>query len=1000
MRDFRAEAIAYGLPAHAVQGSSVGAQKRTRRSAAFQNHVLDPSVPPQSADANYAPENTTHHLLPHSSPTPPPPASPSLPERLHRTPRVTVEDWPNPEAGSLDFDYNGLELSPEDVDVDPDDLYSCPHDPDGGSEATRQFLDMSDDTFQAFLREDLGDFMDEEIQAIFKHQLKQEDIDMIRMLAAKLRAHFPRSTYEELRQAFSDKFTLPSEQVAWRRIKVLAGLQSRLYDCCINSCCAYLGKYQDHRTCKFCKEPRYSVSGKPRKRFRYIPLIPQLQALYQSLSMIERLRYRANYQHRSGVIADVFDCHHYRALCRKHVHPDHQYKFFSDPHDLALGLSLDGVTLFKRRRKCNSTAWPLIIVLYNLHPSIRTHLENIICVGVIPGPKQYKDLNSFLFPLLEELLDLESGVETVDSSIAGPSRRFLLRAFLILAFGDIPAITKLLGIRGTNALCPCRACDIWGIKDDNPKSNAYYVPLSHPGGEFFWDASDLPMRTTSSFSTRLAEMDNQTTLVARDRLGQKYGLNSECMLQSLRSIDLTKCFPYDFMHLIYENLVPNLIAHWTGTFKELDQGREHYKISEAAWKAIGEETAAATRTLPARFVRAMPDIAADPSLYKAESYGFWVQYLAPIVLEGRLSQKYYEHLLDLRDIIATCLQFELSNAEISTLDIKIQRWVADYEAYYYQYKESRLSACPLTIHALLHIPFYIRHVAPVWASWTFVMERFCGYLILAVTNRVDPFPCIDNFAEQRAQLRAISQIYDIPIGRPSDRRKITTTAGDVEITSWEKVYDEFPASILGRPVQRSFHVDVQLENQIIDYFGPIFNPHRSPRPRRSVREIKALIDFDSLTRYGRVRIAGGGDCFRTANGDYLQRDNSFVRYVLFPDANARFTRQDDEPVQQIQYGQIQDIFYVELREHGEPDIDRKFLLARILPCDIERLGDATEELVKYKRMKRFQTVVHLNTVEAVVGRVKRHDTWFIVDQSKGAVRTLFTDDSAPTQDDE
>ncbi|QRV93204.1 hypothetical protein RhiJN_21257 [Ceratobasidium sp. AG-Ba] len=496
-------------------------------------------------------------------------------------------------------------------------------------------------------------------------------------------------------------------------------------------------------------------------------------------------------------------------------------------------------------------------------------------------------------------------------------------------------------------------------------------------------------------------MDAQTTIAARDRLGQKYGLNSQCMLSALRSIDLVKCFPYDFMHLIYENLVPNLIAHWTGTFKGLDQGQEHYEISEAAWKAIGEETAAATRTIPARFVRAMPDIAADLSLYKAESYGFWIQYLAPILLEGRLSQKYYDHLLDLCDIIATCLQFELSNAEISTLDVKIQRWVADYEAYYYQYEESRLSACPLTIHALLHIPFYIRHIAPVWASWTFVMERFCGYLILAVTNRVDPFPCIDNFAEQRAQLRAVSQIYSISTGRPSDRRKVSTTAGNVEITSWEKVYNEFPASILGRPVRRFFPVDTQLENQITDYFGPIFNPHGSSRPRRTVVEIKALIDFDSLTRYGRVRIAGEGDVIRTANGDYLERDNSYVRVVLlFPDANSRFNGRDDEPVHQVQYGQIQDIFYIELKEHGESNIDQKFLLARILPCDIERPGDATEDIVKYKRMKRSLTVVHLNTVEAVVGRVKRHDTWFIIDRSRGAVRTLFTDESAPAQDDD
>ncbi|QRV93203.1 Transposase family tnp2 [Ceratobasidium sp. AG-Ba] len=368
MREFRTEAIAYGLPAHTVQGFLVGPQKRGRRPGA--PHRLELHKTPQDTNTEQNIEDASVDLPPAPPSTHIPPPTPPLPETLSRIPRVTVEDWPDPEADLLDFEHDGIKVPLEDAEIDPDDLYACSHDPDDHSEATRQFLDMSDESFRAFLQDDLGDFLDEEIQCIFKHELKDGDIDTIRMLAAKLRAHFPRSTYEELRQAFSDKFTLPSEQVAWRRIRVLAGLQSRLYDCCINSCCAYVGKYQNYQACKFCKEPRYHTSGKARKRYRYIPLIPQLQALYQNLSMIEKLQYRTNHQHESGTVGDVFDSVHYRSLCRKQVHPDHPYKFFSNPRDIALGLSLDGVTLFKRRRKCNSTAWPLIIVLYNLHPSI------------------------------------------------------------------------------------------------------------------------------------------------------------------------------------------------------------------------------------------------------------------------------------------------------------------------------------------------------------------------------------------------------------------------------------------------------------------------------------------------------------------------------------------------------------------------------------------------------------------------------------------------------
>ncbi|KAG1732993.1 hypothetical protein EDD22DRAFT_788134 [Suillus occidentalis] len=48
--------------------------------------------------------------------------------------------------------------------------------------------------------------------------------------------------------------------------------------------------------------------------------------------------------------------------------------------------------------------------------------------------------------------------------------------------------------------------------------------------------------------------------------------------------------------------------------------------------------------------------------------------------------------------------------------------------YYYQYTEDRLSTCTLPIHGLLHVASGIRYCGPVWTSWTFYMERYCGFL--------------------------------------------------------------------------------------------------------------------------------------------------------------------------------------------------------------------------------------------------------------------------------
>lgn len=225
--------------------------------------------------------------------------------------------------------------------------------------------------------------------------------------------------------------------------------------------------------------------------------------------------------------------------------------------------------MYKQHRKGNSTAWPLILINYNICPDIHTRLENIICVGVIPGPRQFKDLNSFLVPLLEELLQLESGIDTFNSLAVGPEKHFCLHAFLIVAFCDIPALSKLLGVKGHDAACPCRTCGIIGITDDWPKSTAHYVPLTHPDGTY-WDPHNLPMCTPAAYARQLAEIRSCPNQDCSCKVGAKNGINSRCILSALRSIDIVASFPDDFMHLIFESLVPNMIKHWTGTFKHLD----------------------------------------------------------------------------------------------------------------------------------------------------------------------------------------------------------------------------------------------------------------------------------------------------------------------------------------------------------------------------------------------------------------------------------------------
>ncbi|TFK59223.1 hypothetical protein BDN72DRAFT_736307, partial [Pluteus cervinus] len=78
-------------------------------------------------------------------------------------------------------------------------------------------------------------------------------------------------------------------------------------------------------------------------------------------------------------------------------------------------------------------------------PEIRFHLEHIICVGVVPGPKKPKDFDSFLWPLVEELLKLAIGVTAFDITT---SLGFTFHGYVVLGFGDMPAIAMVMCMKG------------------------------------------------------------------------------------------------------------------------------------------------------------------------------------------------------------------------------------------------------------------------------------------------------------------------------------------------------------------------------------------------------------------------------------------------------------------------------------------------------------------------------------------------------------------------
>ena len=196
----------------------------------------------------------------------------------------------------------------------------------------------------------------------------------------------------------------------------------------------------------------------------------------------------------SDTVSDVFDGKLYRDLCGKSVRVNGQtfhHKYFNDKHDITLGLSLNGFPIFNKR---NLSAWPVILINYSLPLDIQTHLIHMLCYGVIPSPKAVKDMDSFLYPLYRELEELARGIKSLDLH---SKELFLLHAFLILIFGDMPAIAKVMRMKGHNGFCPCRCCEIHSIH--YPFGSVYYVPLARSDGEESYNVTALKKRTHERF---------------------------------------------------------------------------------------------------------------------------------------------------------------------------------------------------------------------------------------------------------------------------------------------------------------------------------------------------------------------------------------------------------------------------------------------------------------------------------------------------------------------
>ncbi|CAE7076308.1 unnamed protein product [Rhizoctonia solani] len=741
-----------------------------------------------------------------------------------------------------------------------------------------------------------SDILSQELEAEIAHTcgrtLTDEDMKTVRSFNYKVDTDMSTRAYNKLARAFPDELgDLPKHHALRTRIARLSGIKGVRIDCCVNSCMAFTGPFAVLNYCLYCEEDRYrprptpNARPSPRKYFQYLPLIPRLINMYRHPQTADLLAYRSTREAVAGLVCDIFDGQHYRKLCDSRVVVQGEtlrHNFFSLPTDIALGLSSDGFGPFKSRKK---TCWPLIAFNYNLEPAIRFRLENLLCLGVIPGPHAPKDIGSFLQPFIDELQDLARGVPALDSR---HNRPFALRAYLIACFGDMPAVAKLMYMKGHNGKRPCRACRISGVRNpdhtpgEDHKTN--YTALSRPfttgrhePREI--DPLNLPQRNHTEFIIQANLVETAHNDAEADRRARHFGINALSPLSCLSSLDFPVSFPHDFMHAMFENVIPLLIDLWTHgrKFSTFGSGDEDYIIDTDLWKSICLACVQSGGTIPAIFGCRVPNLALERSQTTAESTLIFATLLAPALLRNRLGGQYYKHFVELVNLIDTCLALETHTFEIPKIRERFANWVLYFERLYYRHAANRLRVCTLPIHSLLHIADDIEAMGPVWCYWAFPMERFCGALGRANLNPRFPFASMDRRVLEVAQLAQIKCIYNLFEALDLGDRKHAIARG--------VHYPEYPDSVFVRP-RRTITVNVTLSQELGTYIGNLYEVDSKAIERRvKGRNFDAWGKMQQTTNVDKPEMITGHSFM--PDTETPRRDATFVKYVSEWDRSGR-----------------------------------------------------------------------------------------------------------------
>ncbi|GES80966.1 transposase domain-containing protein [Rhizophagus clarus] len=315
--------------------------------------------------------------------------------------------------------------------------------------------------------------------------------EALRLLEIKSHSNMTNNMYREIIEAFSEQHV--SLYRATNKLASLVSIDPVWIDCCVKSCCAFTENLKNLQECPTCGEKRYKSNSNDqigRKKMAYFPLKDRFVIQYQNSSRSLELQYRNNYTTSQEYL---------------------QYRSYGDVFDA----SLDGYNIFKQK---TDDCWIILFINANIPPENCVKRNNLLIGALIPGPSAPGDLNSFLYPIIEELKELEHGIRCHDGYT---NQDFILHYSVVSWSGDTPALAKLMCTTGHNSYQGCRYCDLRGIWE-----NHVYFPIKPPKGKtgVAYNPNNLPKRTHQDYLNKIIKWKSAKNNRDKERIETATGM--------------------------------------------------------------------------------------------------------------------------------------------------------------------------------------------------------------------------------------------------------------------------------------------------------------------------------------------------------------------------------------------------------------------------------------------------------------------------------------------